>query len=326
MAKVFKAGWAAVLITVFATAVLYAEVTDRIVAVVNDEVITLAELNRAFEPYAMNIEKNYKGPNPEEVLKQNRAALLQRMIDQMLIEQEAKKAGGPLATVTEEEILSVLQNTLAKNNLTMDTYLRKLAEEGGSLESVKKEIKGQILRMRLLRREVQSKVLVPDEAIGEYYNRHRQDYEGKEAVHLRQILLTAPATLDPAAREAVRQQARQLYERIAKGEPFDRLAAQYSKGPEAASGGDIGFVERGVIVPEVEKAAFSLPVGKVSDVIESELGFHIIAVVDKRGAGLKPLAVVRNEIKAKIEEEMVMKKFDEWIDGIRKKSFIDVRL
>jgi len=76
----------------------------------------------------------------------------------------------------------------------------------------------------------------------------------------------------------------------------------------------------------VEKAAFSLPVGKVSDVIESELGFHIIAVVDKRGAGLKPLAVVRNEIKAKIEEEMVMKKFDEWIDGIRKKSFIDVRL
>ncbi|MBP7342091.1 MAG: peptidylprolyl isomerase, partial [Syntrophaceae bacterium] len=181
-------------------------------------------------------------------------------------------------------------------------------------------------RMRLLRREVQSKVLVPDEAIGEYYNRHRQDYEGKEAVHLRQILLPAPAALDPAAREAVRQQARQLYERIAKGEPFDLLAARYSKGPEAAAGGDIGFVERGVIVPEVEKAAFSLPVGQVSDVIESELGFHIIAVVDKRGAGLKPLAIVRNEIKAKIEEEMIVKKFDEWIDGIRKKSFIDVRL
>ncbi|MBP7342278.1 MAG: SurA N-terminal domain-containing protein, partial [Syntrophaceae bacterium] len=173
MAKVLKTGLAAVLIMLLATAALRADVADRIVAVVNDEVITLAELNRAFEPYAMNIEKKYKGPNPEEVLKQNRAALLQRMIDQMLIEHEAKKAGGPLAVVTEEEIMNVLKSTLDKNNLTMDAYLRQLAEEGGSLESVKKEIKGQILRMRLLRREVQSKVLVPDEAIGEYYNRHR---------------------------------------------------------------------------------------------------------------------------------------------------------
>ena len=86
------------------------------------------------------------------------------------------------------------------------------------------------------------------------------------------------------------------------------LAAQYSKGPAAAQGGDIGFVERGVILPEVEKAAFGLPVGQVSDVIETEMGFHIIAVVDKRGAGLKPLPAVRNEIKAKIEDEKARQK------------------
>jgi len=104
------------------------------------------------------------------------------------------------------------------------------------------------------------------------------------------------------------------------------LAAQYSKGPAAAEGGDIGFVERGIIVPEVEKEAFSLPVGQISNVIETDLGYHILAVVDKRGAGLKPLPAVRDEIKAKIEDEKVAKKYDEWIDGIRKKSFIDVRL
>jgi parvulin-like peptidyl-prolyl isomerase len=93
-----------------------------------------------------------------------------------------------------------------------------------------------------------------------------------------------------------------------------------------AGGGDIGFVERGAILPDVEKAAFNLPVGGVSDVIESEMGFHIIVVVDKRGEGLKPLPVVRDEIKAKIEDEKIAKKYDEWIAGIRKKSFIDVRL
>jgi parvulin-like peptidyl-prolyl isomerase len=128
------------------------------------------------------------------------------------------------------------------------------------------------------------------------------------------------------SRENAREQVRQLRERISKGEPFEILAAQYSKGPAAAQGGDIGFVEKGVIVPEVEKVAFSLPAGQVSDVIETENGFHIIAVVDKRGAGLKPLPVVRNEIKAKIEDEKVAKKYDEWIEGVRNKSFIDVRL
>jgi peptidyl-prolyl cis-trans isomerase SurA len=191
---------------------------------------------------------------------------------------------------------------------------------------VKKEIRGQMLRMRLLRREVQSKILVTDEEIGDFYDKHRQDYEGKEAVRIKQILLPVAAGADKSTRENAREQAQQLRERILKGEPFEMLAAQYSKGPAAAQGGDIGFVERGVIVPEVEKAAFSLSAGQVSDIIETENGFHIIAVVDKRGAGVKPLPAVRNEIKAKIEDEKVAKKYDEWIEDVRKKSFIDVRL
>ena len=303
-----------------------AEVTDRIVAVVNDDVITLSELNRAFEPYAGNIPANFQGTDRETILKQNKTALLQRMIDQILIEQEAKKAGLGAAAATDAEVMDVINNMLAKNNATMEAYMKKLAEDGNTLEAVKKEIKTQMLRMKLLRREVQSKILITDEEIGEYYDKHRQDYEGKEAVRIKQILLPAPAGVNAATRDPIRQQARQIHDRILKGESFEMLAAQYSKGPAAAEGGDIGFVERGVILPEVEKAAFSLPVGQLSSVIETEIGFHIIAVVDKRGEGLKPLPVVRNEIKAKIEDEKITKKYDEWIEGIRKKSFIDIRL
>ena len=78
-------------------------------------------------------------------------------------------------------------------------------------------------------------------------------------------------------------------------------------------------------MPNVEKAAFEMPVGQVSDVIETEMGFHIVMVVDKRGEGLKSTSEVRNEIKAKIENEKASQKYDEWIEGIRKKSFIDIR-
>ena len=324
--KFFKIGLAAILLIGLACGVVAAEVTDRIVAVVNDEVITLVELNRGFEPYAKNIEVNYKGNDKEATLQQNKKVFLQRLIDQLLIEQQAKKAGAGFTAVSDEDVMNVVKDMLAKNNLSMENYVKKLAAEGNSLEAVKKEISGQMLRMRLLRREVQSKILVTDEEIGEYYEKNRQDYEGKEAVRIKQILLPVAADADKKTRDSVKEQARQLRERISQGEPFEILAAQYSKGPAAAQGGDIGFVERGVMVPEAEKAAFSLPAGQVSDVIETEMGFHIIAVVDKRGAGLKPLPAVRNEIKAKIEDEKVTKKYDEWIEDLRKKSFIDVRL
>ena len=324
--KFLKRGLAAILLIGLACGAVAAEVTDRIIAVVNDEVITLAELNRGFEPYAQNIEANYKGNDKEATLQQNKKVFLQRLIDQLLIEQQAKKAGAGFTAVSDEEVMNVVRDMLAKNNLSMENYVKKLAAEGNSLEAVKKEIRGQMLRMRLLRREVQSKIVITDEEIGDFYDKHRQDYEGAEAVRIKQILLPVAAGADNKTRESVKAQARQLRENISKGEPFEILAAQYSKGPAASQGGDIGFVERGVMVPEVEKAAFSLPAGQVSDVIETEMGFHIIAVVDKRGAGLKPLPMVRNEIKAKIEDEKVTKKYDEWIEDLRKKSFIDVRL
>ena len=324
--KAYKTGFAVILAVLLISAPAAAGVADRIVAVVNGEVITLSELHRAFAPYAAHIEANYKGPDKEAFLKQNQAAFLQRMIDQMLIEQEAKKPGAGIAAVKDEEVMAVVKDMLAKNRLTMQAYLKKLAEEGKTLESAKQEIRGQMLRMRLLRREVQSRILVTDEEIGEYYDKHREDYEGREAVHIRQIFLPVPEGADSGARDRVRAEANQLRERILKGERFEVMAARYSRGPAAAEGGDIGFVERGVMMPEVEKAAFSLPVGEVSEVLETEAGFLLLVVVDKKGAGLKPLPVVRDEIKAKIEDEKVNKKYDEWMAELRKKSFIDIRL
>lgn len=324
--KAYKTGFAVILAVLLISAPAAAGVADRIVAVVNGEVITLSELHRAFAPYAAHIEANYKGPDKEAFLKQGEAAFLQRMIDQILIEQEAKKPGVGIAAVKDEEVMGMVKDMLAKNRLTMQDYLKKLAEEGKTLESAKQEIRGQMLRMRLLRREVQSRILVKDEEIGEYYDKHREDYEGREAVHIRQIFLPVPEGADSGARDRVRAEANQLRERILKGERFEVMAARYSRGPAAAEGGDIGFVERGVMMPEVEKAAFSLPVGEVSEVLETEAGFLLLVVVDKKGAGLKPLPVVRDEIKAKIEDEKVNKKYDEWMAELRKKSFIDIRL
>jgi len=216
----------------------------------------------------------------------------------MLIEQEAKRTGIS-ATVKEEDVMDVLQDTLVKQNVSMQDFLKNLAREGGSIEGVKKDIRSQIVRMRLLRREVKDKIIVTDSEIGAYYNEHRQEYEGKESVRMKQLLLVVPPGADKNVKMKIRNNALQLRELIMKGESFDLLAVKYSQGPAAAQGGDVGFIEKGTIIPEVETVAFNLPLNQVSEVIESNVGFHIIKVVDKKGAGLKPIAMVREEIKTK---------------------------
>jgi len=302
-----------------------AEVVDRIIVVVNDEIITLYEFNAAFEPYLKNIENNYKGNDKEAVIKQTRSAFLQRLIDNMLIEQEGKKSGTGII-VKDEEVMDVIRDIMTKQKLSMQDFLKNLAKEGNSLESVKKEIRTQMMRARLLRREIKSKIIVSDEEIGEYYNKNRQDYEGKETVRIKQLLLLIPPNADSTAIAKVRNGAMQLHKRVMAGESFDLLIVKYSQGPAAAQGGDVGFVGRGTIIPEVEKVTFSLPVGQISEVIESSIGFHIIQVVDKKGAGLKPIAAVREEIKTKIEEEKLDKKFEEWISSVRSRSHIEIKL
>ncbi|MBN1366065.1 MAG: peptidylprolyl isomerase [Syntrophaceae bacterium] len=312
-------------VLMFLSLPVHAEVIDRIVAVVNDEIVTLHDLNEAFEPYLKKIENTYQGKNKEVFIEQSKESFLQGLVDNILIEQEAKKTGISV-TVKEEDVMAVIQDMLDKQNLSLQDFLKNLAVEGSSIEDVKKDIRSQIVRMRLLRREVKDKIIVSDAEIGEYYNKHRNEYEGKESVRIKQLLLKLPPNADETVKMKLKNEALHLRERIMKGESFDLLIAKYSQGPVAAQGGDVGFIKKGTIIPEVEAVAFSLSLEQVSEVIESSLGFHIINVIDKKGAGLKPIALVREEIKAKIEDEKLDKKFKEWISSIRDKSHIEIKL
>lgn len=299
------------------------EIVDRIIAVVNDEVITLKELDTAFEPYLKSIEEKYSDRDKEAMINRTRDAFLQRLIDDLLIAQEARKTG---INVRDEEVMVVLEESLARQNIKLEDFLKKMEKEGNSPESAKNEIRRQLVRTKLMRREIKAKVIISDQEIGEYYDKHREEYEGREAVRINQILLILPKGADKAAKAKIKDQAEQIHKLALSGEAFDFLAAKYSQGPAAAQGGDIGFIEKGVTIPEVEKEAFSLPLNQISGVIESGIGFHIIKVVDKSGAGIKPMATVREEIKLKLEDEKLEKKYDEWISALRKKSYMEIRL
>ena len=141
-----------------------------------------------------------------------------------------------------------------------------------------------------------------------------------------QILLLLPKNASPEVRERIRAEAAALHGRILKGESFEAVCAKHSQGPAADTGGDVGFVEKGVMLPEVDAVAFSLPLNQISPVIESSVGYHIIRVIDRRGEGLKSIETVRDEIRERLEIEKVEKKFMEWLAALRGKSHIEIKL
>lgn len=296
-----------------------AEIVDRIVAIVNSEVITLSELNTQFEPFLDRIEKTYKGADKQRLIDETRRTVLNRMADQILVKQEAKRLG---IIVKDDEINAMIADILKKRNITMDEFKAMLARDGLSLESYKEEAKDHMMRARLASREVRSKIVVTEQDIGEYYKLHRQEYEGNMAVKLRQILILCPSTAPAEKKREVRAEMEFILARIKGGEKFEDLAAKYSPG----LGGEMGFVEKGSMLPAVEEVAFRLKVGEISDIIESPAGFHIIQLLDKRGAGIKSFQSVREEIIEEITREKSEKKFDEWIAELRKKSYIEIKL
>lgn len=307
----------------FLSAAAQAGVADRIVAIVNGEVITQTELNRAFEPFKGKVEASVRPADRENAVAENRKMFLERMIDGLLIEQEARKTG---IVVRDEEVTAATADVQKTRGMTPEDFQKALAQEGITFDTYRKELRDQIMRMRLVRRDIKSRVAVTDEEIGEYYRSHRDEYEGKETVRVRQIFLNVPKGSDPAAKGVIREIAESIRRRIAEGEPFESMSAQYSRGPAAASGGDIGYIERGMVLPEVEAVAFSLPLNQVSRVIESAGGFHIIQVIDRRGAGLTAIESVREEIRERLEQEKMEKKYKEWLADLRKKSHIEIKL
>jgi peptidyl-prolyl cis-trans isomerase SurA len=310
------------LIGILAPASGLSTVVDRIIAVVNDDIITLSELESAFQPYQKRISDTYRGPDRDKVIADGRNMILNRMIENRLIQQRSTKTG---IVVKDEEVMDTIKDLLRRRNIPMTELTKTLERDGSSLVAYKQEMKDQITRMRLLRRELKAKILVSDEEIGENYVKHRHEYEGKEAVRIKQILVLLPRDANPALQAKLQADAEGIRKRLIDGESFDLLAAQFSQGPSAATGGDIGFVEKGTMLPAVDAVAFRLAKDEISKIIVSEVGFHIIQVMDRRGAGAKPIEVVREEIKAKLEEEKMEKGYEEWIVDLRKRSHVEIK-
>lgn len=311
------------LVLICGTGNTQAQLEDRIVAVVNNDVITLYELNRMVSAYVDRIAQSAGKEDREKIIAEARKVIVDRMVDDLLVEQEAKKQG---IIVREDDVMASISDMMARRRIKLDDFKTSLVKEGSSFEAYKEDVRGHLMKMRLATKEVKSKISVSDDEIGNYYSKNRDIYEGKEAVRLQQILLALPKDADEETRNRIRAEAETILNKLKSGEAFALMAARFSQGPAAQTGGDLGFLEKGTLLPVVDEAAFKLKENELSPVIESPIGFHILKVVDRRGKGVKSLAVVREEIKEEITNEKMEKKLQDWILDLRKKSYVEVRL
>jgi peptidyl-prolyl cis-trans isomerase SurA len=297
-----------------------AEITNRIVASVNNDIITLWELNASIKRLTGLTPKDLQLRN-EKKFYELRRTVLNEMINEKIAEQEIAKLQ---LTVTDEDVQASIERVKEDNNLTQEQLIASLKAEGTSFEEYKERVRKDIERARLVNHEVRSKIVVTDEDIRRYHENNAQEYRQFHELRLARIFLRVrdPDNAEEIAR--VRTAGRKILQELNRGGDFFQMARKYSQGPAAPEGGDLGWIALDQVETELRETIAKLSPGEYTDLHPAPSGFQIIRVVDEKKGGVTPLAEVRDEIYSKVFKKKVEEKYAAWIKELREKSYIKV--
>jgi peptidyl-prolyl cis-trans isomerase SurA len=284
-------------------------VVDRVVAVVNNEIITLSDLQR---------EETLKKVD----VKQDERLLLEDMIDRKLQMAAAKRDG---MDVTDKELSEAVTDIMKRNSLDSKQFEAALAKEGLTLEQYKNELREQMTLSRMFNKYVRSGVAVDEAEVRAYYERNVKSYSLPEEIRVRQIFFRVPENATPSETALIQEKATAASARAKKGESFVTLVKELSEGETAALGGDLGFLQRDQAIPEIEEAARTLKPGEIAGPLRCAGGFHIIKLEEIR-TPVKPLEKVKDEITKMLYELKVENTYRTWLQTLRSDSNIENRL
>jgi len=298
-----------------------AEVVDRIIAYVNDDIITLSELNERTNAFVAARRQNPFLREEEQSLEKIRHDMLDLLINERLAAQEISRLK---ISVSDEEVDEVINRIMQENRLTQETMEAELRKEGKTVEDLREQIRAGLEQKKLVNREVRSKTVITDEMIQAYYEDHIEEFESKERYRIQDIYLPFTPTDTPEERTHLRNLAKQILERLRTEGDFSSLAKRYSQGPGAEAGGDLGFFNKGELEPVLEAAIEALSPGEVSPDIETTRGIHIIKLTEVEKAPAKPLDKVEGTIRDLLYTREVDFRYREWLSGLRERSYVRI--
>ena len=296
------------------------KVLEQIVAKVNNEIITLGELDRSRRQMESELKRQQLPANKiQEVMQQAEPDLLRDRIDQLLLVQKGKE----LEIKVDQELSKYLaQLQLDSKIVDPDKFQQYVREQTGmSYEDFKQQTRDNMLTREVIRHEVGGRITIPKAELQKYYEEHKSEFVRQEQVQLREILLSTEGK-DAAA---VEKKAKDLVARARKSENFGNLARDNSDAETARSYGDLPPFKRGDLKKEIEDLVFGQSKGYVTEPIRQPNGFLILKVEERYQAGLQPFELVEPEVTEKLYMPRMQPAMRTYLTKLRRDAFLEIR-
>lgn len=309
---------------------VHAELVDKIVAVVNDEVITLSDVDAEGQEVFRKITATSPVGEVQEKLEMARAEILNTIIDKRLI---AQKASALNITVSESEVEAAYNNVLQRNRISREQLLAKLESNGLSEAVYKTTLESQLLQNKLVGTDVHAKIVVTDDMIQKHYDENYTSNIEDGAYYLLQMgfawqdseaTKTSPA-IQSANKLEAKKRAERIHNLVMSGQNFETLASKYSDLPSKVDGGDIGTFQLDEMAEYMRDAVSSLKSGEVSEIIETPAGYQFFKLLSAgEDAVIRKAAYVsvKDEIKEKLYDEELQKAYGQWVKDLKEKAYI----
>ncbi|HKV28098.1 MAG TPA: peptidylprolyl isomerase [Candidatus Acidoferrales bacterium] len=313
-------------IVFFLPAFVYASgsVVEQIIARVNNDMITMSDYQKAENSLQQEAQQDCQGCTPEkinEIVAEGKKNLLRDLIDQSLLVQRAKD----MDISVETDVVKRLDTVRQQNKLdSMDALQKAVESQGISWEDYKDQLRNSILTQRVISEAVGSTVRIGSDEVQKYYDAHKNEFVKPEGVDL-SVIFFSTENKTPQEVTVIQQKAEGVLKRLKSGDDFAALAKRFSEGPSSAEGGELGSYKRGELTPDLEKLAFSLKKGDITDVIPAPNGLQILRVNQHFDAGLQPLSNVEQEVENDLYQQKIQPAMRKFLTQLRKDSYVVVK-
>lgn len=294
---------------------------DTIAAVVNDDIITLYDINREAQPVIREAEK--KSSLDAAELSKIRHTILDRLVEKKLVEQKIKELN---IKVSEEEIRQSIEDVKKQNNMTQEALVSALASQGLSFDQYRAQLQEQLEKLKLVSMEVRSKIQVGEGEMHEYYEANRAKYKEDDTYFARHIYFRISDKSPADEVKRTMTTALMVLDEAKSGKDFIQLAKTYSEDPAARKdGGALGPFKKGDMLPELEQAVMAMKPGDISDLVYTSAGFHIIKLEERKSGKLKPFESVKAEIEDLLYRKKSEERFNQWAKELRAQASVEIK-
>ena len=307
-----------IMITMSLGFAIAAETINKFVAVVNDEVITQQDIDQLLAVMYAQYSQEFKGDELLQKMEQVKKDILNQVVEDKLVLSRAKELG---IKVTESEIDERLEY-IKKGFPSEEEFYKTLETQGVTMANLKDRYRDQIMMKKLVDYEVRSRISVLPSDVSAYYEKHMSEFREGDKYKVKNILIKAK---DDVSAELVKVEIDDIYKKLKEGWSFDELAKQYSQGPNAEKGGDMGYIEKGQMLEVLDNAIFKLKPGEFSEPVKSEIGYHVFKVEDINYGKQGSIEEAQKNIQMMLFQVKFKEKVSEWLAGLKKKAYISIK-